>query len=96
MAKGYILFTEKVLDQPLYDAYISKVVKTITDSGGRIIMVDDAPQVLEGNWHGSRTVILEWDSPQGARDWYDSPEYQAIIGERHASAEANAILLHGL
>lgn len=96
MAKGYMLFTEQVFDQPLYDAYISKVVKTITDSGGRIIMVDDSPLVLEGSWHGSRTVLLEWDSPAAAKAWYDSPDYQAIIGERHASAEANAILLHGL
>lgn len=96
MAKGYMLFTEKVLDQPLYDAYIAKVVETITNSGGRIIMVDDCPLVLEGSWHGSRTVILEWDTPRAAKAWYDSPEYQAIIGERHASAEANAVLLHGL
>ncbi|SEG47507.1 DUF1330 domain-containing protein [Marinobacterium lutimaris] len=96
MAKGYMLFTEAVLDQPLYDAYIAKVVKTITDSGGRIIMVDDSPEVLEGSWHGSRTVLLEWDSAAAAKAWYDSPEYQAIIGERHASVEANAILLHGL
>ena len=58
-------------------------------------MVHDNPEVIEGQWHGSRTVVLEFDSVKAARDWYTSSEYQAIIGERHASAEANAAIVSG-
>ncbi len=71
-------------------------MKTIRQSGGRVIAVNDGPEVLEGQWHGSRTVVLEFDTLQAARDWYSSPDYQAVIGERHASTEANAVILHGV
>ncbi|WP_268235754.1 hypothetical protein [Marinobacterium zhoushanense] len=40
-----MLFTKKVHDQPRYEGYLSKLVKTITDSGSRIIRVDDTPEV---------------------------------------------------
>ncbi|MDH3413945.1 MAG: DUF1330 domain-containing protein [Gammaproteobacteria bacterium] len=96
MAKGYVIFTESIRDQGRYDGYVQNAMKTIRQSGGRVIAVDDAPAVLEGQWHGSRTVVLEFDSVQAARDWYNSPEYQAVIGERQASAEANAVMLNGL
>jgi uncharacterized protein (DUF1330 family) len=96
MAKGYVIFTEVIRDQGRYDTYVQNVVPTITQSGGRIIAVHDGPEILEGQWHGSRTVVLEFDSVEAARNWYRSPAYQAIIGERHASAEANAVILRGL
>lgn len=96
MAKGYAVFTEIIKDQGRYQGYVEKVVQTISRSGGRIIVVDDSPTVLEGNWHGSRTVVLEFDSVEAARNWYKSADYQAIIKERHASAEANAVILSGV
>ena len=63
--------------------------------GGRAIVVDDNPEAIEGQWHGSRVVVLEFDSVEAARSWYQSPEYQAVIGERHASTEANAAIVSG-
>jgi len=96
MAKGYALFTEEIHDQGRYQGYVEKVVETISKAGGRIIVVDDGPKVLEGQWHGSRTVVLEFDSAEAAQSWYDSADYQAIIKERHTSAEANAVILRGL
>ena len=54
------------------------------------------PQRLEGAWHGTRTVILEFDSPDAARAWYNSPEYQAAIPLRQAVADSNAVILPGL
>jgi uncharacterized protein (DUF1330 family) len=49
--------------------------------------------VIEGSWKGKRVVVLEFDSVDAARKWYNSPDYQAIIGERHKAADANAILV---
>lgn len=96
MAKGNAVFTEVVRDQGVYDGYAQKAVATIKASGGRIIVVDDDVTLLESTWHGKRTVVLEFDSADAARAWYDSAEYQAVIKERHASTEANAVILHGI
>jgi uncharacterized protein (DUF1330 family) len=96
MAKGYAVFTEVIRDQGRYQGYVQKAVTTIKNAGGRIIVVDDNVTVLEGQWHGTRTVVLEFDSVNAARAWYNSGEYQAIIKERHAAADANAVLLSGV
>jgi len=95
MAKGYAIFTEVIHDQSRYDGYVQKALPTILQVGGRPIVVHDDPEVIEGQWHGTRTVVLEFDSVEAARNWYNSPEYQAVAGERHASADANAVIVGG-
>jgi len=96
MAKGYAVFTETIRDQAQYEGYVKKAVATIANAGGKIIVVDDNVSVLEGQWHGTRTVVLEFESVSAAKAWYDSNDYQAIIKERHSSAEANAVILKGV
>jgi uncharacterized protein (DUF1330 family) len=93
MPKGYVIFTEAIRDQAGYDGYVQKALPTILQAGGRPIVVDDGPEPLEGRWHGNRTVVLEFESVQAAKDRYNSPAYQAVIGERHASTDANAVIV---
>jgi len=95
MPRGYVIFTEVIRDQTGYDGYVQKALPTIMQQGGRPIVVHDNPEVIEGQWHGSRTVVLEFESVEAARNWYRSPEYQAIVGARHASADANAAIVSG-
>ena len=95
MAKGYAIVTELIRDPAAYSSYVAKAVRTIEQAGGRIIVADGSPTVLEGQWHGPRTVVLEFDSVEAARGWYDSAEYQAIVGLRRAAAESNAAILSG-
>ncbi len=95
MPKGYVIFTEVIRDRARLEAYVQKAVPTVIQHGGRPIVVEDAPEVIEGQWHGSRTVVVEFESAEAARNWYRSSEYQAIVGERHAAAESNAVIVNG-
>ena len=52
--------------------------------------------VVEGDWHGSRLVILEFDDEEAFRDWYDSPEYQAALPLRLSSTDSRGALAKGL
>jgi uncharacterized protein (DUF1330 family) len=40
-------------------------------------------------------VVLEFDSMEAARAWYHSPEYQAVVGKRRASAQVNVAIVGG-
>ena len=95
MRKGYVIFTMVIHDQGGFDAYLQKALPTLIQSGGRPLIVDDNPEVVEGGWHGTRTAVLEFDSLDAARGWYKSPEYQAIIGERHKAADTNVVIVGG-
>ena len=95
MPKGYVILTAAIRDQAAYANYAQKAGKTLQQYGGKPLVVDDAPQPIEGRWHGTRTIVLEFESVDAARKWYNSREYQAIVGERHACSEGNAAIVAG-
>ncbi len=95
MAKGCFMVTVDVKDEDGMNGYAAKAGPTVGQSGGKLIVVEDNVEVLEGKWHGTQTIIVEFDSVDAARAWYNSDAYQAVIGERHAAAESNAVIVSG-
>lgn len=95
MAKGYVIFFVTIKDQAGYDSYMEKAQPAVMQGGGRPIVFHDNAEVLEGQWPGVRTVILEFDSVDAARAWYNSPAYQAAAGERQASADSHVAIVGG-
>jgi uncharacterized protein (DUF1330 family) len=96
MAKGYVIFTEVVNDLDRLNQYARAATPSVIQYGGKALVVDDSAEALEGEWHGSRTVVLEFESVDAARSWYQSPEYQAVVAERHAAAVSNGVIVSGL
>ena len=93
MTKGYAIFTEEITDLEAMGPYAQAAMPTILAAGGVPIIASPPIDVVEGDWHGNQTVVVEFPSVQAAQDWYHSPEYQAIIGMRHAAATSNAIII---
>lgn len=54
-----------------------------------------ALETLEGE-DADGVVLLEFPTMADARSWYDSPEYQAGLADRHKAARYRAILFEGL
>ena len=52
-------------------------------------------EIVEGNWPFTRTVLIEFPSKELARAWYESDEYQAVVGLRHGSATSNLVIASG-
>lgn len=96
MPKGYVVFTEVINDEAGMDAYSRSVGPSLVKGGASVLAVDTQPQVLEGEWHGNRTVILEFESVEAARAWYESPEYQQVMPLRQAAADCNAAIVSGM
>ena len=95
MAKGYFIVTEDVHDEDALNAYVGKALPTILQSGGKVIVLDANFETVEGEWKGSQVVILEFDSVEAAKAWYNSPEYQAVVGERLAATDGTAVIVSG-
>jgi uncharacterized protein (DUF1330 family) len=94
MPKGYILITEDVHD-PAGMAEYGKVASQAM-AGATLLSFDQKAEVLEGEWHGTQTVLLEFDSVEAAREWYNSDAYQAAAKLRQAAADCNGVILSGL
>jgi len=93
LAKGYIILTEAIKDPEGMKAYGQAAGAAM--GGVNILAVDTSPQVLEGHWHGDQTVVLEFDSVEAARKWYESEAYQSAAKLRQAAADCNAVIISG-
>ncbi len=83
-------------DQAGYDQYAEQAGPSMAGIDATPLAVDDTPVLLEGSWHGPRTVMMQFPDEAAFRKWYDSPAYQQALKQRKASTTSNAILLHGL
>ena len=95
--KGYLLAELDVTDPVYFNAeYMPRVQPVLQHYGARFLVATDAPEVREGGRVAKRVVFIEFDSPARAREFYDSKNYQDVIGYRFDSATAHLYILDGV
>lgn len=92
----YVVAQGRIDDRDMLNEYVSKALPTIQSSGGRVLGFDEAPEVVEGDVGNPRTVILEFESREAFRSWYDSDAYQAILPLRLQSTPGTLIVVDGI
>ena len=95
MPKGYVIIQEEFHDREGMEAYSQVSRASLGEFGATVLIVDENVQVLEGTWHGSRTVVVEYESVEKAREWYRSANYQAALPLRLAASDCNTIIASG-
>lgn len=94
MAKGYILCEIDVTDPDLYAAeYIPRSTPAVEAHGGRFVVRGGNPESLEGDYDPKRVVLVEFDSVEKARAFYDSEAYQEASEWRRRGATTRYYLL---
>ena len=95
-AKGYLVVESKVTDPVAYETYKQLAQAAIAQYGGRYLVRGGKAEVLEGPWTApQRLVIVEFDSVERAKQFYDSPEYRAAREARAGAADMNMIVAEG-
>jgi uncharacterized protein (DUF1330 family) len=93
---AYVVVQVEVEDAVAYERYKSMVHSSIEHYGGRYLVRGGHIDTLEGSWHPSRLVILEFPSAEKAHAWWASPEYVEAKALRHASSRAELIVAAGV
>ncbi len=93
MPKGYVILAEAIKDPEGMKAYSQAAGAAM--GGVNVLAVDTAPKVVEGTWHGNQTVVLEFETVDAARAWYESEAYQKAAKLRQAAADSNVVILSG-
>jgi uncharacterized protein (DUF1330 family) len=86
----------RVTDPDRYAEYRAKATDTIAQYGGKYLARGGAVEVLEGEWDPKRLVILEFESMERLREWYESPEYAPLKQQRGEAAAADLVAVEGL
>ncbi|HEY4410474.1 MAG TPA: DUF1330 domain-containing protein [Acidimicrobiia bacterium] len=91
---AYVIVELEVNDPQQYTAYGKLAQESIARHGGRFLIRGGTQEVIEGDW-GPRMVMVEFDSLDAARAWYDSEDYQAILPMRLESSKGRMIFVEG-
>lgn len=92
----YVIAQGRIENAEMLGEYVGKVIPTIREAGGRILGFDESPEIVEGEVAHPRTVILEFESQEAFRAWYDSDAYQAILPLRLESTPGTLVVVNGL
>ena len=95
MPKGYIITRVDITNPDAYARYAPAATKAIADHGGRVLARGGRFEALEGKAR-ARNVVLEFESYDAARRYYQSEQYQAARALREGAAEVEMVLVEGV
>lgn len=93
---AYCIADLDITDPVGMQEYRERVGATLEQYGGKFLVRGGAFEVWEGHWQPHRLILLEFESVEQAKRWYNSAEYAAIIDIRHRTANTDFILVQGL
>lgn len=92
----YFIAQIKINDEIEYQKYIDKSGDVFKKYNGEYLSVDNEPDILEGKWNYTKTVLIKFKSKNDFEDWYNSDKYQEIIKHRLSAADCDTLLIKGL
>jgi uncharacterized protein (DUF1330 family) len=92
---AYWIGEHAITDSTKFEEYLRKVVPMIERFGGRYLTRVGAHEVLDGNWHPNRVVVIEFPDMATIRAFYRSAEYQSLIALRRSAATDIIIAVEG-
>ena len=92
----YALAQLRFTDRAAYDRYQSRFMGVLKKFSGQLLVADETPKVLEGEWRYDKLVVLSFPDVASFEAWSQSADYQAILIDRKAGATADVILARGI
>ena len=93
---GYLIAEVDVTDPTSMHKYGEKVPETLAPFNHQYLVRSRKIQVLEGEAPKGRILVIAFDSAEKAREWYDSPAYEAIRPIRQSSAKSRIFIVEGV
>ncbi len=95
MMAAYLIAQVAIHDWAQYEKYVGGFMDALTPFDGRVLVVAEKVEVVEGTWPQARTVVIEFPSMEHAKRWYESPKYQSIAQHRFKAVATNLVLAPG-
>jgi uncharacterized protein (DUF1330 family) len=92
---AYLVFHNRVTNAEKMQEYLAKVRETMAPYHPEILVFAEHAEVIEGQTHLPRTIVMKFDSRDAAMAWYNSPAYQEVLPLRLAATEGFAVLVDG-
>ncbi len=89
---AYFIAQYVVNDPALYAEYQAGAGPTLAAHGAELVAFDVAAESVEGDAPGPQTVIIKFADTAAAKGWYESEDYQKVVGKRLAATNGFAVI----
>ncbi len=96
MSRAYIIADVTVTDAVQMAKYREWSTKAMQEHGAKVLVRGGAVEVLEGAWHPTRLVVLEFESAKQASAMYHSETYQVARELRKDAGVMRMVLVEGV
>ena len=93
---AYVIVETDIHDPAQYERYKAASPGAVAAGGGRFVVRGGELAVLEGDWHPSRLVVLEFEDLEAEKRWYDSTGYREVRRLREGAATLRMVAVEGL
>lgn len=93
---AYFIARVNITDRNQYREYLSAVPGIISKYSGRVLARTEEPLTLEGPEENRRIILIEFPSPERAKEFYNSDEYRAARELRQYAAEGEIIVVESI
>lgn len=93
--RSYLVVDARSSDSEAMGRYRQLAQIAVEKFGGRYLIRGGVVEVLEGKWQPERLVVVEFDSSEKARAFYDSPEYHEAREARRGVSDFQMLLVEG-
>ncbi|HEY7483954.1 MAG TPA: DUF1330 domain-containing protein [Streptosporangiaceae bacterium] len=93
---AYVIVETDITDAEQYGKYTAAAPSAIAAGDGRFVARGGELAVLEGDWHPSRLVVLEFEDLAAAKRWYESEAYQDAKKLREGAAHLRIVAVQGI
>lgn len=92
----YAIAQLRITDRAAYDRYQARFMEVFRRHRGRLLVADESPHVVEGQWDRDKVVLMSFPDQDAFRVWSESPAYQEISEDRREGADSVVLLVKGL
>ena len=93
---AYVVGTiHSINDAAVFDEYRGLAGPTIGQYGGKAVLRSQSIELGDGNKVPLGMVAFEFENMAKAKEWYNSPEYQAALPLRLKAADSTLLFIEG-
>ena len=93
---GYMIGNITVTDPDTFAEYGKQVPETVAAFGGTYVVRGGAAEKIEGDYNPVRIVVLQFESVEKAKEWYNSEMYAPLKEMRLRASTGDLYFVEGV
>ena len=93
---AYAMMDVEITDHAAFAEVSERARAVVEAQGGRVLVRGGAAEVVQGDWTPHRLVLVEFDSVERAKSWWNSPDHGELRAMLERCSNATVTIVAGV